>query len=56
MAPKGSPKKVLTNEDKVKIGSILDNDGFFRQHDHSKATKKIVKAFEDNGNTIIIKY
>lgn len=48
MTPKGSAKKVLTNEDKVKTRSIIDKEGFLRQHDHSEATKNNVQAFENS--------
>lgn len=48
MAPKASPKKVISNEDKVKTGCILDKNGFLPQHDNSNEAKKIIKAFEDS--------
>lgn len=48
MAPKPSPKKVVKNEDRVKIGSILDKEGFLRQHDNFETARKIMKGFEDS--------
>lgn len=48
MEPKVSLKKVISNEDKVKIGCILDKDGFLRKHYHSEEAKKIIKAFKDS--------
>lgn len=38
----------MTNEDGVKMGCILESEGFLRLHDHSDGSKKIIKAFEDN--------
>lgn len=48
MAPK-SLKKVINNEDRVKTGSILNKDGFLQQYNNLETTKKIIKAFTNNG-------
>lgn len=49
MAPISSPKKVPSNEDIVKTGSILDKERFLWQHDHYETNVKIMKAFVDSG-------
>lgn len=38
LAPKSSPKKVVRNEDCINTRSILDKEGFLRQHDNSEVT------------------
>lgn len=49
MAQKNSPKNVLSNEDNVKTGCILDKERFLCQHNHSDNAKMIIKAFEGSG-------
>lgn len=56
MASKPFPKKVVKNEDRVKIGSILDKEGFLHQHDNCEIAKKIMKGFEDNGLLIFVSF
>lgn len=56
MAPKVLPRKVITNEDRIKIECILDKEGFSRQHNNSEASKKIIKAFEDNGVLYLVTF
>lgn len=56
MAPKASPRKAITNEGRVKTRCIHDKDGFLRQHENSEASKKIIKAFEDNGLLYLVTY
>lgn len=56
MAPKSSPKKAITNEDRVKTRCIRDKDGFLRQHNNSEESKKIIKAFEENGLLYLVTF
>lgn len=44
-----SPRKVVKNEDRVKIESILDKDGFLCQQNNSKIARKIIKGSGDSG-------
>lgn len=48
--------KVITNEDRVKMGSILDKDDYLRQHNNSETSKKIIKDFEDSGLLFMVTF
>lgn len=52
MAPKASVPKSDKALDKIKIGSILDVQGFLSRFNHSEEVKKVIKAFTDCTNLI----
>lgn len=54
MTPKASPTKAISKEDRVKTDCILGKDRFLRHYDNSKDSKKIIKAFEDDGLLYLI--
>lgn len=49
-------QKIITNEDRVKPGCILNKDGFLRQYNNSETLKKIIKAFEDSGLLYLVTF
>lgn len=53
MAPKVVASKMIKATDHVKMGSMLDVEGFLKQHNNSETAKKIIKAFKDYG---LLKY
>lgn len=53
MAPKAKSSKEPKATNRVKMGSMLDVDGFLKQHGSSEAMKKIIQSFKDSG---LLKY
>lgn len=49
MAPKAPSNKPAKATGRVKMGSMLDKNGFLKQHDQFETTKQIIKALEDCG-------
>lgn len=48
--------KVITNEDRVKTGCILDKDDYLQPHNNLETSKKIIKAFEDSGLLFLVTF